>query len=217
MEREQKSLPFELKEFDDATGEMTGFAAAFGNLDDGDDVIMPGAFSKTLQEGGHRVRILWQHDRQEPIGKPVEMREVGAEALPEAMRARFPGITGGLLVRGIISDTRRGRDARVLMRDGVVNELSIGYDAIKSEYKSQPDGKRIRELQEIRLWEFSPVTWAMNPAALITDAKNEPEPTEVVDTPEESAEPSGSSLTVTVAGLKASSIRIQSYILEVTE
>ena len=218
-EREQKTLPFELKEFDEATGSMAGYAAVFGNLDDGDDVILPGAFAKTLQENAHRVRICWQHDWREPIGKPTEMREVGRDELPETLRARFPAVLGGLFVRGVISDTRQGRDARVLMRDNVVTELSIGYDAIKVEAAIGEDGLPLRRISEIRLWEFSPVTWAMNPAAVITDAKgegNEPgdEPDNAEVPPAEAAEPGGSSLTALEMRARALALKLKQFQLE---
>jgi len=56
------------------------------------------------------------------------------------------------------------------MRDRVMNELSIGYDPVTFDYDKQ-DG--IRHLREVKLWEVSVVTWAMNPEAVVTNYKNE--------------------------------------------
>lgn len=148
---EIKSFPFECKvDMDNNTFE--GYAAVFGNIDSYRDVIEPGAFKKTLQESSHRVKVLWQHDPWTPIGKPISMSEDSK----------------GLHVKAKISETNVGKDALVLLRDGVINELSIGYDTVKEEYDKQ---NNIRKLKEIRLWEFSPVTWAANDLAVITDIK----------------------------------------------
>ena len=152
---EKRSFPFELKQLDAEEGIFEGYAAVFGNVDEGGDVIMPGAFSKTLQERGGRVKITWQHDWREPIGKPLELKED----------------EHGLLIRGKLTlDTQRGREALALMRDGVIDELSIGYDTIKSEWVKR-DGQTVRELREVRLYEISPVTVAMNPEARIMSVK----------------------------------------------
>lgn len=144
-------VPFELKSLDLDEGTFEGYASVFGNVDDGGDVIEPGAFTKTLQERGGRIKICWNHDPYEPIGTPISMTEDSK----------------GLLVKGKISKTRRGMDVLTLMRDGVINELSIGYSLIKHKM----DG-RIRKITELKLWEFSPVTWAMNPQAQILGVKS---------------------------------------------
>ena len=120
-------------------------------MDSYGDIIEKGAFKKTLNENRNRVKVLWQHDTSEPIGKPIVMEEDSK----------------GLYIKAQISQTDIGKKAMILMRDGVVDEMSIGYDVIKDEYK----GKN-RMLKELRLWEFSPVTFAANEKAKITSAKN---------------------------------------------
>ncbi|WP_051412186.1 HK97 family phage prohead protease [Halonatronum saccharophilum] len=150
MQYKTKRVPFELKDFDQETGIFTGYAAVFGNVDAGGDLIQAGAFSKTLKDEKDRIKICWQHDPYSPIGKPIEMSEDKK----------------GLFVKGQISDTSLGKDVKILMKDGVINELSIGYDTVQKEWK---DG--VRHLKEVKLYEFSPVTWAMNDEALITSVK----------------------------------------------
>lgn len=146
---EKKSMKFEMK----AIGEnvIEGYSAYFNNIDSYGDIIESGAFNKTIQENRNRVKVLWQHDTNMPIGKPIEMYEDSR----------------GLYVKAQISMTDIGKNAMILMRDGVVDEMSIGYDVIKDEYKG-----RNRVLKELRLWEFSPVTFAANEKAKITSAKN---------------------------------------------
>lgn len=171
MKIEHKAFPFLTASVDLVQGLFEGYASTFGVVDEYDDVVEPGAFLKTIQEMGQRVKICWQHQWDNPIGRPVLMEEHGRERLPATLLARAPEATGGLFVQGQISPTTQGTDALILLRDGVVDELSIGYDPIKTDY-SERDGKaRLRHLREIRLWEFSPVTWGANHAAVITGVK----------------------------------------------
>ena len=152
MGMEIKSIPFESKvDLDKNTFE--GYAAAFGNVDSHNDIIEHGAFTKTLQEFAKRIKVLWQHDFYSPIGIPLHMEEDSK----------------GLFVKAKVSQTTQGKDALILMKDGVINELSIGYNTIKHE---TDEDTGIRRLKEIKLLEFSPVTWASNELAGITSAKS---------------------------------------------
>lgn len=150
---EYKTLKFELEDFDEEQGIFSGYAAVFGNVDTGGDVIEPGAFTKTIAEGWERVKILALHnDYDLPIGKPLELREDAH----------------GLYIKGKISDTAMGKDVKTLLRDKVLNEMSIGYDPVTFDYDTE-DG--VRHLREVKLWEVSIVTWAMNPKAVVTGYK----------------------------------------------
>jgi phage head maturation protease len=77
----------------------------------------------------------------------------------------------GLYVEGYISKTRLGDEALELMMDGVVDQMSIGFSIPtgKSEYSGQDDARIIRE---VKLYEFSPVTFPMNENAYITGVKS---------------------------------------------
>jgi len=155
---EHKTISFEIKALDGDGRTLEGFCAAFGNIDQVGDVIHPGAFRKTLTERGGRIKFLWQHDPTEPIGRLVEARED----------------TGGLYVKAVISDTARGRDAIALLKDGAIGEMSIGYDAVKggTDYSKTPEGKSVRNLREIKLYEFSLVTFPANEQAIVTALKD---------------------------------------------
>ena len=152
--REFKSFSFELESADESTGEFSGYAAVFGNRDSGNDIIEKGAFAKTIVEDFNRIKILALHnDCWLPVGRPIELREDDR----------------GLFIKGKISDTSMGRDIRTLLKDGVLSELSIGYDAIDFDYDSKTD---TRHLRRIKLWEVSIVTWAMNEQARIDEVKS---------------------------------------------
>lgn len=145
-----KNLEFEYKANAEKR-EFEGYASTW-DLDLGNDQIVKGAFQKSIRERfpRNKVKILWQHN--EPIGLPSYMEEDSK----------------GLFVRGKISKTRLGDEALELMKDGVVDQMSIGYDVVKDEISE--DG-RVRFLKELVLYEFSPVTFPMNPQADIVSVK----------------------------------------------
>lgn len=152
--RQHKAVKFNLENTDVTTGEFSGYASTFGNLDDGNDIIEKGAFAKTIVADLDRIKILALHNSSWlPVGKPLELRED----------------EHGLFIRGKISDTSMGRDIMTLLRDGVLGELSIGYDAVEFEWDGDSG---IRHLKEIKLWEVSIVTWAMNDRATIDEVKS---------------------------------------------
>lgn len=149
-----KHLDFEFKaKAEDRIFE--GYASTW-DKDLGGDQILQGAFSKTIQERFFHhpkksgIKILWQHN--EPLGLPLHLEEDSK----------------GLYVKGRISKTRLGDEALELMRDGVVDQMSIGYDVVKDDLSE--DGQT-RYLKELVLYEFSPVTFPMNPMADITSVK----------------------------------------------
>lgn len=147
-----KDVTFDIKAVDEEEGTFEGYAAVFGNVDSYGDVIVQGAFKKTLQERGDRVKILWQHDPRQPIGKPLEMKETDF----------------GLWVKGkIITQIQKGQEVLALMKEGVIDELSIGFRTVKKHWD---DG--IRYLSEVKLLEFSPVTFAANDLARVTGVKS---------------------------------------------
>ncbi len=153
VNHEYKRLQFKLDSYIEEEGIFSGYGAVFSNIDSGGDIIEPGAFAKALAEGWERVKILALHnDCWLPIGRPLELRED----------------VNGLFLSAKISDTSMGKDIKVLLKDGVLNELSIGYDPVVFDY----DGDGIRHLREVKLWEVSIVTWAMNPKAKITGYKS---------------------------------------------
>lgn len=129
---------------------ICGYGAVFGNIDSYNDIIVQGAFAKSL-EAGRKVKMLWQHDSREVIGVWNVVREDEK----------------GLYVEGEFANTPRGNEAKELVRIGALDSFSIGYKTIESEY----DVKGYRLLKEIALFETSIVTFPANTAATITAVK----------------------------------------------
>ena len=122
-------------------------------------IIHQGACAKTLQENAGRVKILYQHNDWEPIGKPIALTETAA----------------GLEITGKISKTQRGSDTLTLLRDGVISEQSIGFITVKCDYDFDSAGNKIRRhIREIKLDEVSLVTWGANDRSLVSEVNTDP-------------------------------------------
>tara|TARA_R110002126_G_scaffold206683_1_gene353805 strand:- start:1010 stop:1651 length:642 start_codon:yes stop_codon:yes gene_type:complete len=148
---ERKALKFEIKDNDLAGRVFSGYASTF-DVDLGGDIITPGAFKKTIDGRQDKIKVLWQHN--EPIGKSMRLYEDSI----------------GLFVEGKVSKTRLGDEAIELMRDRVVDQMSIGFTIPAGKSEMSDDGLRI--IREVKLFEFSPVTFPMNENAIITSVKS---------------------------------------------
>ena len=87
---------------------LEGYASAFGNPDSYGDVVEPGAFTKTILERKDRIKILYQHDSRQPIGRPLAMQED----------------THGLMTSAYIANTALGSDVLTLAAEGILSELT---------------------------------------------------------------------------------------------
>lgn len=152
MDTEYRTVPFELVELKAGDGghEFTGYASTFGNVDLGGDVMMRGAFDGTLAKRAKR-RLLWQHDRNEPIGVERSMKTDDR----------------GLLGTWRLVDTSRGQDAYKLLKAGAVDSMSIGYVPEETAF----DDVGIRKLLSVDLLECSVVSLPMNEQATVTAVK----------------------------------------------
>lgn len=171
---EVKSVPMypgrELKADSEDPRVVKQIFAVFGNIDSRGDRIALGATTKTITEQKRRIRVLWQHDDGEPpVGVPLSMAEKAIGDLPgdvqDFYRAEFPEATGVLLAEVKYLATPRGDEILEGILSGALNENSIGYSPILDKVSfTKVDGRRIRELKEIRLWDLSSVNWGANDA-----------------------------------------------------
>lgn len=138
-------------------GTFVGYGSVFGNVDSYGDVVMPGAFAKslgTIKKGGDPLPMLWNHKSDEPIG--------GYTSLEEDER--------GLKVSGfiLINEVARAKEIFALMKARVVKGLSIGYYEVEAE-QDKKSGNRL--LHELDLREISPVTFPANVLAEVEGVK----------------------------------------------
>ncbi len=140
----------ELIDADEKAGIIKGYGSYFGNKDSDNDVITKGAYKKTIAENGDRVKYLYQHDMNQPIGKMTELYEDEK----------------GLVFVAEIAKTQLGNDVVQLMKSGVITENSVGIMPIQKNNKGN-----YREITEVKLYEISAVTLAANDQAKILDVK----------------------------------------------
>lgn len=124
---------------------FAGYAARFDRLDNGGDIIRPGAFRRAL-ENGRKIPLLWQHRSGALVGEVVSASEDGR----------------GLRVIGSIDLRGRGREAAELVRRKQIDGLSFGYRVRKARRLD-----RVRELLAVDLVEVSLVANPMQPLARI--------------------------------------------------
>jgi HK97 family phage prohead protease len=148
-------VPFEVKAVDDA-GNFEGYASVFNNVDLGDDVILPGAFTKVKTTRGGRLKLALFHDLTRLVGS-----------------SEFIQDSHGLFLKGKINlAVSYARDAYELMKEGTLDSMSIGFNTLLSSYEERA-GRQIRIIKEAELWEASIVPFGMNPEATITDVKSD--------------------------------------------
>jgi HK97 family phage prohead protease len=177
---EHKTFPAMAIKVNADEGIVEAIVAVIGNIDSGMDVIQPGAFTKTITERGGRIRCLDNHQTDSimrVLGTTLAMREVGRTELPQELLTKAQSATGGLWVQTkYLLDTPEGRGAFIRIKEGAIDEYSIGYDALDMDYsKTVQDGKQvtIRNLRTVKLWDYSPVIWGMNAATVTMSAKTQ--------------------------------------------
>lgn len=148
-------VPFELKSVDE-TGNFEGYAAVFNNVDLGDDVILPGAFTKVKTTRGGKLKLALYHDLTRLVGL-----------------ADYTQDDHGLLLKGRVNlAVSYARDAYELMKAEILDSMSIGFNTIKADFEERA-GRRIRLIKEAELWEASFVPFGMNPEATILTVKSD--------------------------------------------
>lgn len=151
----------ETKKEDDGRLTITGYGAYFNNIDSYGDIILPGAFAKTLIDRKGRIAFCYQHDIWNPIGKIEEIYEDDK----------------GLKV--VVKLSAANEDIQTKVKEGILKEMSIGYRTINSRSEIQ-NGIEVNLLTEVKLIEISLVTVAANPLAVIETMKSETEKTDYI-------------------------------------
>lgn len=139
---------------EDGDREITWYAAKFDTLSEDlgnfRERISRRAFSKTLQE--HDIRALFNHNADYVLGRnrsdtldlTVDLYGLRATVKPP--------------------DTQWARDLFVSIERKDISGGSFAFDIIKDRWTSSEEGEVIRELQEVRLYDVSLVTYPAYPA-----------------------------------------------------
>lgn len=191
------AVPLTLKALSE-DGEFEGYASTFDNVDRGMDVVIAGAFRRTLKERPiQAIKMLRDHDTRSVVGKWLAMEE----------DAR------GLKVRGKLFSTGEGaiqlaKETHTLMREGALDAMSIGYRTVKSQWDEQTG---VRKLLDVDLWEVSIVTFPMNEMATVDAVKGDLTITDVERILREGGAPSAFAKMVAIHGYPEATKRLASH------
>jgi HK97 family phage prohead protease len=145
-----KSLQFEVKDIDTAGRRVKIALSKFNNIDSDGDIIIKGAFAKSIQERGpestsnRKIQFLRYHDLEHQIGVFKQLEETNDYLIGYADLGR----------------STKGNDAFLDYQDGVITEHSIGFQTISDKIEVRQDGTQL--LKELILWEGSAVTFGAN-------------------------------------------------------
>lgn len=106
--------------------------------------VAPGAFAATLKDD---VRALINHDANYVLGRTT----AGTLRLSEDSK--------GLAISIDPPDTQAARDLMISMERGDINQMSIGFQAVKETWDETDPNSPLRTLLQVRLFDVSPVTF----------------------------------------------------------
>jgi HK97 family phage prohead protease len=132
-------------------------------VDSDGDIMMPGAFKRSIQDWGPeakgRVKHLLNHDPSQPLGKIVELKEDNY----------------GLYYRSQVGTHRLGQDFIKMVESGLIGEHSIGFRTLREQKAAEAN-----EIHEVMLFEGSSLTaWGANEYTPILGIKSLEECTKI--------------------------------------
>ena len=156
METKHQVFKLDIKTAEVAeSGEMiiAGYGNVFNIVDAAYDVVMPGAFDKTLDGRDPKdIKMFYNHDIwSKPVGVYLEVK-------PDEH---------GLYIEGKLAPTAEGKDLYELVKMGAVSGLSIGY--VTKDYFIK-DG--ISYITELDLYEVSLTPFPCNQESKIDKVKS---------------------------------------------
>ena len=156
-ETQYKSIPGQIST-NESQGIVECFVAAMGNKDSVGDICLPGCFNGSLKR--RKPRVVWGHNWNEPIGKVLEIYEVGPNDPRLPVKMKSNGV-GGLFAKVQFNlKSERGREAFSNVQFfGEEQEWSIGYKTLDAVFDNS---KQANMLKEVELYEVSPVLHGAN-------------------------------------------------------
>lgn len=142
-----KSYPAALVKSDGDTGTFTALVSVFGNVDKAGDVVMHGAFTRSLEERG-LPPVFYSHQWEDgPIGHTTKAVETEDGLLVEA--------------KLYLEDPTVKRIYQA-MKAGALREFSFAYD-VREASEEIVNGETVVKLTDLELYEVGPTLIGMNP------------------------------------------------------
>lgn len=150
-----KSIDVVASDVDLKSNTVTGYFSRFGNVDSDGDMLVPGAFTKSIKERGTDGANLIVHlaDHKMDTGNLLSK--------PKLWEAKDGG-----MFESTISDTTKGRDILKQYRDGLINQHSFGFKTLKNTPKGS-----YNEISETMVYEISTVVLGANDQTPFTGFK----------------------------------------------
>ena len=144
---------FNIKELQESSeGVFEGYASVFNNVDRVNDMVLKGAFEKTIRDNNGRIKLQYNHKDT-----------IGIAQMAEDDR--------GLFIKAKVNlDVQKGREVMSLIKQGAIDKMSFAYEVLDDE-KAHLDGKTIYKLKELKVYEVSAVDFPANEATEITAVK----------------------------------------------
>ena len=130
---------------------VSGYLASFDTKDSDSDIILKGAFTKSLNERGvgsttaRKIAYLYQHDMSRPIGRFTTLCEDEK----------------GLYFEATLDNIPLANDVLEQYKSGTLNQHSIGFRYIKDKVEYSKDLEAF-VIKELDLFEGSVVTMGAN-------------------------------------------------------
>lgn len=148
----------QIKGVDESKNIVEGYLSAWDVVDSDGDMLMRGAFQKSIQERGpqsssnRKIAFLRAHNVDKPVGKFLELYEDDK----------------GLAYVAKMSESSLGRDTLIMMKEGILNEHSVGYMRMRDKEINKGD---YTEIKEVRLMEGSILTFGANSETPVVNIK----------------------------------------------
>ena len=155
-----KEIGQSFKDVDVKAGIVTGYFSSFGTLDSDGDIVVKGAFQRTISENGpsgkKRIKHLLDHNTCKVVAVPqlLEEHEIGLYYESKAGRHTL------------------GQDFLKMAEDGIITEHSFGYRIVKQQ-SGEFEGNKVNFLTELKMWEGSSMqAWGANMDTPVTGIKS---------------------------------------------
>lgn len=129
-----KGIDNGFKDVDVPKGIVTGYLAHFGSRDNDGDIIVRGAFAKSIKERGPEgtqlIKHLLDHKKDQVVGKFLELKEDNI----------------GLYYESKVGRHAAGRDFLLMVEDGLINQHSFGFNRVPSREQRKSDGNYMHEV-----------------------------------------------------------------------
>lgn len=156
-------------------GVVETIVAVTGIKDNVNDIIMPGAFQKSLTQ--RTPKGVWHHNITDSVSRTEEIKELapGDPGLPATLPngEPWPDYAGALKVKTRFNlNTTRGRDAYEDVKFfGTDQEWSIGYN-VPTGGATIDKKTGVRHIHSLDLYEYSPVLFGAMPNARTQSVKS---------------------------------------------